>query len=129
MNMINRKDCPLMYVYNDERKTMAKRIVVTQFSDGSCLAVDNGYEHEFLNGDLSSYVHWSKCEPIPMRPMTFVESLKWWNDQVRSGNNPIIQDKTRRLHTSIPTDYEVYFACADYTGSCSDEWIKLEVEE
>ena len=66
------KDGKWMTVWNIEEKPH-KRIVVAEFSDGSCVAVDESHEDDFLAGGTGccKYLFWLGCKDLPQpRPYT-----------------------------------------------------------
>lgn len=65
MKVPDRKDFPRMIVWSfKNEKDKRSRIVLAVNKNGSCKAVEERYEEEFLAGRAFSIIDWIYCEPI-----------------------------------------------------------------
>lgn len=62
--MLDRKNCPKILVWQDGSSDKFLRIVFDIMPDGSCLAVDEGYEKLFLDNEPFEICHWDNYEEI-----------------------------------------------------------------
>jgi hypothetical protein len=109
--MINREDAEWMMVGDSPTECSEKRLVLFVNSDGSCLAVDIGFQTNFLEGRPFETFAWPNCKPIPERElMTTEECVGWaYNEgavgwQVRPSKH--FSWNLRVWNYSSPEDYE-----------------------
>ena len=129
--MLNRKECKKMLVWNDDESDAVERIVIEVLVDGSCYAVRECDEDNFLNDLLYGQKYWMNCKPIPekkKRPLTHAEIFKAISE------GAVIRGKDYsgeyRVSNFWDTDNnpEELEICYNYTGTDSDVWEPMEKE-
>jgi len=130
--MIDRSKCEKMLVWNSREDEAVERIVIDINDDGSCKAVHECVEQDFIEGRSYITLNWGHCKPIPKKKKRYMT-----RDEVfgfiantpglvcRYQDNKFFSATFWSYNEKNIHDYE--YATIDIKGNIG-EWKKFEVE-
>lgn len=128
--MLDRSKCKKMLVWDDDRIGAGERIVIDVFPDGSCIAVDLGYEESFYAGgeyEIDIWDHYKETPEKTKRWMTHDKIFAMIQEQLKKGVLVFFDDGCGFITTNYNSAMnEKVFR---YSLDLGKTWHKLEVEE
>lgn len=65
-----------------------KRLVLFKNSDGPCVAVDDGDENKYFNGEEFDVIKWDNCKPLPKKTKRLMNEAEFMD--LRKENPQIV---------------------------------------